>query len=175
MFPPQNASKENFFNIVKNGSIEKLCAFPTSDYVNDTNEHGRTALHLAAKRIHEASSILSELLIRGARINAIDAHGSTALHLAVKYGTTEGLDILLWASDNTGTRADVNAQGEEGSTPLHLAVIRREENFVSRLLNQGADPSICDNAGHTPLEIAPAGSIKDLLQAQGACTLGCKS
>jgi ankyrin repeat protein len=38
-----------------------------------------------------------------------------------------------------------------GETPLHSAAIKGDLSQVDRLLNEGADPNVTDNAGWTPL------------------------
>ncbi|XP_063069497.1 BRCA1-associated RING domain protein 1 [Engraulis encrasicolus] len=45
-------------------------------------------------------------------------------------------------------------KNKKGETPLHLASIKGEVASVKRLLEQGADPNLKDNAGWTPLHEA---------------------
>ncbi|KAL2081578.1 hypothetical protein ACEWY4_023431 [Coilia grayii] len=45
-------------------------------------------------------------------------------------------------------------RNHKGETPLHLAAIKGEVKAVKRLLEEGADPNLKDNAGWTPLHEA---------------------
>jgi ankyrin repeat protein len=63
---------------------------------------------------------------------------------------TELLDLLI----NHG--ADINQLGFAGQTPLHLAIRVKhgpDPVFVEELLERGADPSIKDENGETPLDL----------------------
>ena len=70
-----------------------------------------------------------------------------ALHLAADL-RDETLSILLRYVK------DVNAQDWEGETPLHRAVIARSKSNVEILLGHGADPTITNKRGFTPLQLA---------------------
>ena len=48
----------------------------------------------------------------------------------------------------------VNAMAEMGLTPLHGAVMKDQSRMVELLLGHGADPTITDNDGDTPLHMA---------------------
>ncbi|XDV30130.1 hypothetical protein PO909_033114 [Leuciscus waleckii] len=62
-------------------------------------------------------------------------------------------------------------RNHNGETPLHLAAIKGDVEEVRKLLAQGADPNLKDNAGWTPLHeacnLGHLGVVEELLQ-QGA-------
>ena len=61
-------------------------------------------------------AFVSELLIRGARIDARDENGNTPLHLAAIMGFPELTeDLLEWG-------ADVNIVNRSGELPMELAL-----------------------------------------------------
>ena len=48
----------------------------------------------------------------------------------------------------------VNAKAETGHTPLHGALIKDHSNMAELLIGYGADPTIPESDGVTPLHIA---------------------
>jgi ankyrin repeat protein/cell wall assembly regulator SMI1 len=50
--------------------------------------------------------------------------------------------------------ADVNHETESGNTPLHRAVEARSDNGIRFLLQRGADPTVKNDEGRTPLGLA---------------------
>ena len=91
------------------------------------------------------SSILVMLLSAGADLNDQNEDGSTALIIAAQYDYKEGVTVLL----NAGANVDIF-----GSTALHEAA---ENGFLSiseLLLASGAQASLTDNDGMTPVDYA---------------------
>jgi len=78
---------------------------------------------------------------------ASGAHGIPLLYFAVIRSNLEVVVMLL------SRGAMVNA-GASGNTPLHGAVMFRQDRMVSWLLANGADASLKDYNGRTPLELA---------------------
>ncbi|XP_071079435.1 E3 ubiquitin-protein ligase MIB2-like [Haliotis cracherodii] len=70
----------------------------------------------------------------------------TALHIAANNGHTDCATILIEKG-----KANVNAQNIHGVTPLILACSGLYDTTVALLLRKGADVSVADNAGDTPL------------------------
>lgn len=49
-------------------------------------------------------------------------------------------------------KADIDAKNKEGHTPLHSACIQKADcKYIALLMNHGADPTLRDNFGKTPL------------------------
>lgn len=70
---------------------------------------------------------MTELLIRGAHIDARDEHGNTPLHLAARMGYPElAKDLLEWG-------ADANTVNGDGQLPLEVAIMRGLETGNSRV------------------------------------------
>ena len=51
-------------------------------------------------------------------------------------------------------RVDINEVDEDGWSALFHSVSKNNVNFVDCLLENGADPNICDNSNRTPLHEA---------------------
>src|SRR5689334_7446500 len=71
------------------------------------------------------------------------AASAAALPLAVP--------ALASAAEASG---DVNARQADGSTPLQWAVYKRDAAEVQRLIKSGADVSLANNYGATPMSLA---------------------
>lgn len=62
------------------------------------------------------------------------------------------------------TCTDVNAQNAvNGWTALHWAVYRGHTRVASLLLSQGADTSVCNKKGETPIDVAKSDKMRKLL------------
>ena len=118
--------------------------------VNMTDDHGRSALHLAVQC--NSDDCVAELLRRDADVTCEDERGATPLHVAAaRPASNEVLKLLLVSS------ADLNATDRSGWTPLHHAAIRGHECVLSKLLEsiEGAvTVSATDAYGSTPLHWA---------------------
>lgn len=114
----------------------------TGTPVNQRDENGETALHVAAR--HGYLEGLHRLLTNGAQVDATSAHGWTPLHLACRYGCVRATRVLL------DFGAGVNRWGFHGWTALHYAVRGGYKDCVRVLLRYGADAGCCDNDGLTP-------------------------
>ncbi|CAH3156860.1 unnamed protein product, partial [Porites lobata] len=148
-------------------------------------EDGFTALHLAAFNNH--LDIARCLLLSGhCDINLRNNKRQTALALAVSEAYTAMIELLVEHG------ADVNADDEDGDTPLHLAVIHQAVGTTgSRKLLQGlglnlpagaetdqhtgsaiavylvlhgANVSLCNHEGKTPLDLSQDTQTAALIQ-----------
>ena len=80
-----------------------------------------------------------------------DPKGANALHLAARSGNSELVQILLHfdAADNTL----LNSRGEHGWTALHEAISKTHLEVFRLLMKKGADETITNEFGDTPLEL----------------------
>lgn len=100
------------------------------------------------------------LLRGGANPCSVDEHGMTALHYAAWNGNVECLEYLAvndvgWLRKE-GTRVRVSCldlQTNAGWTALHLAALGAEAAAGRTLLLAGADASLRDAKGQTPLDL----------------------
>jgi ankyrin repeat protein len=114
--------------------------------VNVTDEHGQTALMLAADQGHVDTVKL--LLQHGASPDIQNKVGGAALMLASFNGHLEVVTELLKAG------ADVNAKTKSGDTALMIASARQNETavqIINLLLDQKADINAQDKEGYTSL------------------------
>ena len=104
---------------------------------------------------------LSEALCSGvisdANLNKLSPAGLTALHQTALDGNLECAKALVQSG------AHVNSVDCENCTPLHAAVMQRHPDVVSFLLENGADPTIKNNEGETPYDLAKSATIRKML------------
>jgi len=100
--------------------------------------------------IRDGKFSVAELLLEaGADPNLTDQRGFAPVHIAVARNDANIVQRLLdyGATINSRTRSD-------GKTPLMIAAAAGFKEMVEMLLSRGADPSIVDSAGKSPLERA---------------------
>ncbi|KAG7253029.1 hypothetical protein CRUP_031272, partial [Coryphaenoides rupestris] len=88
------------------------------------------------------------------RINVMNRGDDTPLHLASSHGHR---DILIQC------KADTNTVNEHGNTPLHYACFWGQDLVAEDLVTNGAQVSICNKYGETPLDKAKP-HLRDLLK-----------
>ena len=132
---------------------------------NIPNVDGITALHLAVQR-RDLDSVRSLIRSGADANNADNIRWFTALHLIALPARQEGNGVdadvthriaqLLVTGSNSSARPDLNDTDREGNTPLHFAVQLESpeaSDLVSVLLEQGADPNICNERNQGALHL----------------------
>lgn len=118
------------------------------------NYHNRlfNLLHAAASSGNE--DLILFALAQGFEINYPTPDGWTPLFIAVRDGQSEAAKLLIYRE------ANVNAQTDLGATPLHMAATQpfsneqERLNLISYLIEHGADTTLADFYGNTPLYYA---------------------
>lgn len=139
------------------------------DFENPRNNC--SLLHLAAISNHTNTARL--LILRRAKVDAVDSFGFTPLQWAALLGSTETLELLLkHRADPNMTTAAFTSNGPfgfgrvmpslpgrpafklEGNTALHLAALTAQTNAIELLLKWGAPVNAANADGMTALDIA---------------------
>lgn len=116
-----------------------------ASYVNRTNYHGKTYLHLAVKA--QLIDIVDLLIERGADVNAKTYKNESVIQLAFQVNNEKIIHHLIQCN------IDLNAQDVLGHTVLHYAVDSLNIAFVEILLSQGANVNLRNKEGMTPLDL----------------------
>ncbi|WP_264707165.1 ankyrin repeat domain-containing protein [Wolbachia endosymbiont (group A) of Acrocera orbiculus] len=150
-------------SIIKDFNLKDYYSFSNLKHFLKSNEKNEDLRHvLNLKRGHLGTTILNvflehdevipSLLKAGADLNMQDSKGKTLLHdTAIYSGGHEDLGYLLDA------KADPNIQDEKGNTPLHYYAAKcsgYSRKTMDLLISKGADLSIKNNDGKTPLQVA---------------------
>ncbi len=113
----------------------------------NVGEGDNTPLHIASRWGH--TKIMTDLLTRGANVNALDRFGSTPLHGAACSPANRAVDILV------AQNAEVDVANQEGYTPLHLAAMNGRTRMIIDLMECQADINVKNpKTGETPLHLS---------------------
>ncbi len=113
------------------------------------DQSGHTALHKAA--CYDNPGLIKSLILKGTNPNEKDNDGNTALHLATLHGHHNFIRTMFRLWNKT---PDINAQNNKGETALHIATCNGDVKGIKLLLIAHADPTIKNNEGETPKDIA---------------------
>ncbi len=112
-----------------------------------TPNNGFTALYHACT--HNKHDAIKFLLNKGADTSIKANDGASLLLIAAEYGNDDLIQKLI-----TTYGSDINAVSKYGETPLHGATFNGHINTIKLLLGLGADASIQNQLGYSPLQLA---------------------
>jgi len=131
--------------------------------IDEINTNGYTPLLLAVQRPDNEEAI-GHLLQNGADVNLTPGRNA----LLVSVGSHQKGYIALLVSRGI----DINSQDNEGNTALHYPLMNVIENklylpyskdFVKMLMEEGADPSIRNKEGISPMDLAAESGENELI------------
>ncbi|MFN7038397.1 MAG: ankyrin repeat domain-containing protein [Alphaproteobacteria bacterium] len=127
--------------------------------IDELDAENMTALHWAAKV--GRYKILSELINKGANIEARDIFHLTPLHLAVSNDKQYSFESTKALLEN---KANIDAKAPDKTTPLHTAVVKRDKFLVQLLINYNADINAEDKNGNPPIYKAVYNADKEIIK-----------
>ena len=109
-----------------------------SDYCNNKNANGHTALHLAITKnqIQNVNGILKH----NPDMSIQDSEGNTALHIAIQHSTEDIITaIIQHISELSDKYQLINASNHAKHKPIHLSTLRGSPDIVELLLENNAE------------------------------------
>ncbi|GFS60633.1 b-cell lymphoma 3 protein [Trichonephila clavipes] len=124
------------------------------------DRNGNTVIHLAVKSGTNKDVLGLILSHSDAKdiLNALDHEGYSALHYAV----LKNNKTAVWCLQKVGAQMNV-VDGKSGRSPLIHAILNRNEEMVSLLLEYGACPDVTDYSGRSAFELALHASTKSIV------------
>ncbi|MCB2355840.1 ankyrin repeat domain-containing protein [Clostridium estertheticum] len=131
----------------------------------DINAHNsdllETPLHKLCARIKPHIDVITMILKKGAKVNAINISGKTPVFYCSFNYSVELLNLLVEYG------ADINIQDKYKNTLLHDDYINcfdeHFEEFLKSLINLGFDINSTNSTGYTPLDLCENKKIADIL------------
>ncbi|KAL9038889.1 MAG: hypothetical protein Q9180_002859, partial [Flavoplaca navasiana] len=147
----------------RNGKVEavrSLLRRGVSPNIRD--EDGNTPIHGASfSGRHDTTKLIEILLDHGADLAAQNDAGESGLHTFLRSLYCERLHRLVPLLVRRG--GPINTPDAEGKTALHIAAHRGLVSTVEFLMEYGADSSLKDHGGRTPLESAAFSGKEELV------------
>lgn len=137
-------------------------AMPYQPHIDDRNQNGLAAIHLAATL--GSPKLLTLILNLNPNVDAVDAKNWTALHYAAANGHQNLLLLLLHAGIN------INSTSNDQHTSLHLACLNGHSGCVKALLYFSehmkihVDIDAQTQLGQTSLHYASKWGFSDILE-----------
>ncbi|GMK41888.1 hypothetical protein PCCS19_49470 [Paenibacillus sp. CCS19] len=125
--------------------------------VNAVDEAGHSALWHAVYGAYIEE--VKWLLDAGLRL---EQHGVQALRLAASIGSLPMVKLLIERGVHPDARASRDA--DDSYTALHQAVMYGHKETAAFLLEQGADPAICNDSGQNAYDIAKLNELPSMVK-----------
>lgn len=131
-------------------AFAKLLALNTPPSCSQFTKPAKTANdHFRDYAMHGSIEKVEQYKAAGAEVNSTDVSGRTALHYASFWSHNHVVKYLI-----DKCSANVNLQDSRGDSPLHDAARFGNADVVDSLLAAGADVSLTNKDGMTPLAVA---------------------
>lgn len=130
--------------------------------INALDNFSRTPAHYAALRGQQNALLF--LLHNNALMNG-DNEGNTPLHLCCLNGHDACVKALLYFMEFSDSELNINVQNNQGETPLHLSFKWAYCDIVQILIEQDADPLVCNRRGQTCYDCAHNSKMVEMFSA----------
>ncbi|WP_114571711.1 M48 family metallopeptidase [Exiguobacterium flavidum] len=144
---------------VESGTASEVEELLATEDVNATDEEGSNALHYLAYRDSEDTGLVAQMIIdAGIDTAAEDDYEMTPLQSAAYLANLDAVQAMLDAG------IPVDQASKSNWTSLHHAVDGEATDAIELLLAAGADPTIENDEGVTPYELALEYGYSDIVK-----------
>ena len=112
---------------------------------------------ISSALFNDNDAVVTWAIAHGCDVAAVNNEGTGLVQEALEAGARKSFPLLLAA------KAPVNLRGHAGRTALHGAAERNNTEAAKALLAHGADATIADDEGNTPIKLAEGPAMKALL------------
>ena len=155
------------FYAVESDSLESLkILIENGADINQKNVFNRTVLQEAV--ISNKNRIIDYLLEQDIDIANVDSQGRNIVFDSVANGTKNLVEKI-----SSIENIDVNLKDANGSTVMHQKSVHDNPELALTLMDNGADPTICDEEGKNFLFYSATGGIENEELIDKAIDLGC--
>ena len=136
--------------------------------VNFQNDSGGTALQIACV-CKAGADVINALVDLGADVDLANSHGHTPLTFAVRnHNDYAIIDLIAGKSKNINAKIDNDDPKYPGFTALHFAAGEGMAAAAAVLITHGADTSVTNRDGYTPLQLADENTHKAMVSSSFA-------
>ncbi|GAB5523039.1 MAG: hypothetical protein Roseis2KO_09110 [Roseivirga sp.] len=158
-----NATAQNIYRTACAGNLERLDSLLANAAINTPDDRGRSLLHWAVAC--KKPDVVDFLVDKGITLNQEDGDGITPLQMTIQFNSPPLFEKLM------ALQTSEDWKDQYGASLLQTAILRKNLDFVKRLLKAGISPEVRNERGSTPLEIAlrtGEDEIAEWLIAKGA-------
>jgi ankyrin repeat protein len=136
--------RQRMFDAIHNDDARELdIALRSGANVDDCNDEGIPALHLASRR---SGAVFNKVLAASPNLNALDSDGCTALHCAAYFGYTENAKALLHAGVDYSVRSELWGTAHDvaiasGCPSIVCAIEARQAEDLRQQLDRNTAPA----------------------------------
>lgn len=168
-----NHSKDSALSVALAAGVndkDEITMLSDSSVLNRLNSKGVTPLLIACER--DLATAVHTLIQLGANTEILDANGHSILAVAAFCGSNDVVDLLL--NNPTASKIDLldKVNTLSGCSPLWLASRAGHVKCTRLLLHAGADTSLANKDGLTPLQVAEKHNRMDIMETLTASFSG---
>ena len=143
------SSKDDFFDTFSKAYAKLLALGVPKKRAPPAASNEEASKHFREHSMHGSIEHVTKHREEGADVDGVDATGRTAMHKAAFWGHIHVIEYLI-----RDCHASLNPVDYNDDTPLHDAARFAHESVVRALIEAGADLSLRNASGKTPLEVA---------------------
>ena len=148
-------TNKTVFEFVRKQQWDKLTEYINDNDTLDTNIRDNNNNYLITYAIlFNKIDIVTLLINKGAKLDAVDNDGRSLLYIVVKYNYLDILDLLLFFNKTYIGISLVDIIDNNRNIPLHYAIKNKNIEIIKKLLKAKSNIYIKDNNGNNSLHLS---------------------